>query len=289
MTPVIPQLMRAKLLASIVTGNLPVVTPPGIMLPVGEVAHYVTGAALLMTTYATEYVRATRGSTVRVARGVSFRTSGSRGYHVTVPTNHTIPGTLVVTNRNVSFYSRSIITLPIDEIAAYNYAANFIEFTYPGRVDDSCFMVPDGEMVAATFHAARMRADYERFGPPSQARLAPPPPPSVDPLRAQQDAASAAARKQQEEEAAAERKRQRREKLIERFGEVNAAKIEAKELWVGATKDEVIEMYGHPADISEKVLKTKTKRVYRYLPNDSRTRFGLKITLENDAVVGWDR
>jgi len=52
----------------------------------------------------------------------------------------------------------------------------------------------------------------------------------------------------------------------------------------------VIEMYGHPAEVSEKVLKTKTKtkRVFKCLPAGG-TRFGLKITLDDDEVAGWDK
>ena len=73
-----------------------------------------------------------------------------------------------------------------------------------------------------------------------------------------------------------------------RFGDAIAAKIVAKDPWIGATREIVIEMYGHPSEVSEKVLKTKTKRVVKYFPAGG-TRFGLKITLDDDEVAGWDK
>ena len=50
----------------------------------------------------------------------------------------------------------------------------------------------------------------------------------------------------------------------------------------------VVEALGPPVDVSERVLKTKTTRVYKYQPL-ARGRFGLKVTIENDVVVGWDK
>lgn len=312
MAPVVPRLMRAKQLTAVLAGHLPNVAVPGVILPVGEIAHYVCGAALVLTTYATEYVRATRGSTVRIARGVSFRTSGTRGHNVTIPSNHTLPGTLVVTNRNVSFYSRQIISLPIAAIASYNYSGNTVEFSWPGRSDDSFFQVGDAEMVVATFFAARTRADQEA-APSSSRALSYDPQPApvalpayVDPVRKQQEDAAEAARKQQQQAEtdarnaeinarnqqmqaeAAEREGRRREDLVARFGDAIAAKIVAKEVWLGETREMVIETFGHPAEVSEKVMKSKTKRVFKYFRAGGK-RFDLKITLDDDEVVGWDR
>lgn len=113
-------------------------------------------------------------------------------------------------------------------------------------------------------------------------------PPYVDPAIKQQEDAAREARNREQQAAADERARVRRESLVARFGDAIAAKIAAKDLWIGATREMVIEMYGHPAEVSEKVLKTKTKRVFKYFPAGG-TRFGLKITLDDDEVVGWDR
>lgn len=38
----------------------------------------------------------------------------------------------------------------------------------------------------------------------------------------------------------------------------------------------------------QKVLKTKTKEVWKYKPT-GKNRYALKITLEDDEVIGWDQ
>lgn len=95
-------------------------------------------------------------------------------------------------------------------------------------------------------------------------------------------------RQQQEQQAEAQRQQERRDALVNRFGIEAADKILAQHLWVGATEEMVVEALGPPVDVSERVLKTKTTRVYKYLPL-TRGRFGLKVTIENDVVVGWDK
>ena len=64
-------------------------------------------------------------------------------------------------------------------------------------------------------------------------------------------------------------------------------KIMKRTLWQGQTAEQVIDALGKPKDIDQKVLKTKTKEVWKYFPSGSR-RYGLKITLDNGEVVGWD-
>jgi hypothetical protein len=99
--------------------------------------------------------------------------------------------------------------------------------------------------------------------------------------------AAETARREQQVSAEAERVRTRRQQLVTRFGKVAATKIEAKELWVGATKEMVVEALGQPEDASEKVFKTKTKSVFKYYRQGSR--YGLKVKFEDDEVVGWEK
>ncbi|NNC68303.1 MAG: hypothetical protein HKN83_09745 [Gammaproteobacteria bacterium] len=40
-------------------------------------------------------------------------------------------------------------------------------------------------------------------------------------------------------------------------------------------------------DIDQKVLKTKTKEVWKYFPS-GRRRYGLRVKQVNGEVVGWD-
>ncbi len=90
-----------------------------------------------------------------------------------------------------------------------------------------------------------------------------------------------------DEEAKQAAERQRRDSLIQRFGEQDAAKIIRGELWLGATAEMLIESLGNPADSEKKVLKTKTKEVWKYYPAGA-NRYKLRVTLENGVVVGWE-
>jgi Protein of unknown function (DUF4236) len=88
----------------------------------------------------------------------------------------------------------------------------------------------------------------------------------------------------------AEHERQRRERwthLVAQFGEANANRIWAGRPWIGCTVPMLLETLGHPADIDEKVLKTKTKHTYKYNPAGG-NRYGLRIYIENDEVTGWE-
>ncbi len=64
-------------------------------------------------------------------------------------------------------------------------------------------------------------------------------------------------------------------------------KIMNRTLWQGQTAEQVIDALGKPKDIDQIVLKTKTKEVWKYFPSGHR-QYGLRITLDNDEVVGWD-
>lgn len=138
-----------------------------------------------------------------------------------------------------------------------------------------------------------------------------------------QDMAAFVARAQAEPTARAERWRarqaaqaQRVANLESRFGQENAARIAAEELWIGASEEMVLEMHGEPTKVEEKVLKAKTKRKFSYagpcakcdgtgeIPEFSHVDDGkcfscngtglgksavLRVHFENGAVVGWDK
>ncbi|MFC1337271.1 MAG: DUF2845 domain-containing protein [gamma proteobacterium symbiont of Clathrolucina costata] len=58
--------------------------------------------------------------------------------------------------------------------------------------------------------------------------------------------------------------------------------------WQGQSASELIDSLGKPEDVDRKVLKTKTKEVWKYNHQGGK-RYGLRITLDNDVVVGWDK
>ncbi len=70
------------------------------------------------------------------------------------------------------------------------------------------------------------------------------------------------------------------EELIERLME--------EKFWVGQTKEQLINSLGEPLDVNQKVLKTKVKEVWKY-EQTGKNRYGLKITLDDGVVVGWDQ
>lgn len=75
--------------------------------------------------------------------------------------------------------------------------------------------------------------------------------------------------------------------LVEAFGEQAAGLILAGRPWQGATQDMVGAMLGNPADVSTKVLKTKTNAVWRY-NQIAANRYALKIHFEDGVCVGWE-
>ena len=72
----------------------------------------------------------------------------------------------------------------------------------------------------------------------------------------------------------------RDEELIERLLE--------EKFWVGQTKEQLINSLGEPLDVNQKVLKTKVKEVWKY-EQTGKNRYGLKITLDDGVVVGWNQ
>lgn len=59
-------------------------------------------------------------------------------------------------------------------------------------------------------------------------------------------------------------------------------------IWQGQTDEQIIDSIGDPIEVDNKVLKTKKKEIWKY-GHKGGNRFDLRITLENDIVVGWDK
>lgn len=98
-------------------------------------------------------------------------------------------------------------------------------------------------------------------------------------------------------EKAAEREAQQKEQrraridyLMSRNGgdQELVARIDAGELWIGQTADQLRDAYGEPEDIDEKVMKTKRREMWKY-DQVATNRFSTKITLDNGVVVSWDK
>ena len=83
-------------------------------------------------------------------------------------------------------------------------------------------------------------------------------------------------------------KKKRREALLKKYGDADVVtRIMKKMFWQGQTHEQLRDSLGRPLDTDEKVLKTKTKEIWKY-NRVGKNRYGLRITLENGIVVGWD-
>ena len=82
--------------------------------------------------------------------------------------------------------------------------------------------------------------------------------------------------------------RQRRKQLTEKYGDPEIARrIMRRVLWPGETQEQLLESLGTPADTDQKILKTKSKEIWKYRPV-GKNRFGLRVTLDDGIVVAWD-
>ncbi len=88
--------------------------------------------------------------------------------------------------------------------------------------------------------------------------------------------------------ASARAKEKRRAYLMMKYGDPALVdRLMRKMFWVGQTGEQLIDSLGNPVDIDEKVLKTKRKAIWKYFHRGG-NRFGLRITVENGQVIGWD-
>lgn len=77
--------------------------------------------------------------------------------------------------------------------------------------------------------------------------------------------------------------------LRRRYADEEAVqRIMKRSLWQGQTSDQLVDSLGEPADVDRQVLKTKKKEIWKYV-HQGGNRYGLRVTLEDDVVVGWDR
>ncbi len=90
------------------------------------------------------------------------------------------------------------------------------------------------------------------------------------------------------EKAKEKQEEQRRAFICSKYGSTEIAeRIISRTVWVGETAEQLRDSFGPPLDIDEKVLKTKKKEIWKYVRKGA-NRYGLKFTVENDVVVGWD-
>lgn len=84
-------------------------------------------------------------------------------------------------------------------------------------------------------------------------------------------------------------KKQRRDSLMAKYQDENLVKaLMSRSFWQGQTAEQLVDSLGRPHSVDQKALKTKKKEVWKY-NHQGGNRYGLRITLDNDQVVGWDQ
>lgn len=81
----------------------------------------------------------------------------------------------------------------------------------------------------------------------------------------------------------------RRAALMKKYGDKDLVdKLMRRMIWEGQTAGQLTDSIGAPTQIDEKVMKSKTRETWKYHQR-SKTRFGLRVTVEDGLVVGWDK
>ena len=84
-------------------------------------------------------------------------------------------------------------------------------------------------------------------------------------------------------------KKKRRAYLLDKYQDEEIVdSIMNRSFWQGQTGEQLIDSLGKPHDIDQKILKSKKKEVWKYNHQGGK-RYGLRITLDDDIVVGWDQ
>ena len=130
------RLSRCRLLYDIEHGGLPSIQVPGLMLRKGEVAHWSEPGAILEERVVNrQYVGGYSGVSLRIMRGVYYRTGGVRGHVETtkgiVPTSL---GNLVLTNQRLIFLgNKTSLDIPWSKILNLDFYRDGIGFAKSGR------------------------------------------------------------------------------------------------------------------------------------------------------------
>ena len=82
---------------------------------------------------------------------------------------------------------------------------------------------------------------------------------------------------------------QRRKYLMEKYQDAGLVeRLMRRIFWEGQTAGQLLDSLGRPVEIDRKVMKSRTREIWKY-NRRTKTRFGLRITVEDGVVVGWDK
>lgn len=76
--------------------------------------------------------------------------------------------------------------------------------------------------------------------------------------------------------------------LLEKYGDTQlVSRIMSGAIWETMTSEHLYDSVGQPEAVDQKYLKSKSREVWKY-NHLGANRYGLRVTLENGTVVGWD-
>ncbi|MFC7299887.1 MULTISPECIES: hypothetical protein [Oxalobacteraceae] len=85
------------------------------------------------------------------------------------------------------------------------------------------------------------------------------------------------------------KKKVRRQRLMTKYGDADLVdRIMDGLFWQGQTDEQLLDSIGQPLDVDSKVMRAFTRKIWKY-QQTGKGRYALRITLENDIVVGWDK
>lgn len=145
-----PFIERARWFYRVSQGELPVASASGVNLRADEVCHVFEAAVALEERTERRYQAGSRGVSVRLMKGVTFRVGSSQGR--SIPHTEYVSvgdGTLLVTNRRTLFLGPRTIEIPHKHVLCLEPWRDGFEMAVEGRQRPHMFYVTDGEATAA--------------------------------------------------------------------------------------------------------------------------------------------
>lgn len=125
--------------------ELPTVSPDGLILKSDEICHYQGQAASTRTkNVVTGYESGNVGVSVRVAKGLSVRTGGSKGAPIRSDVVNQVPGMLYITSQRIVFLcSRDAFDKPYSVLTAVNITGNTLLLQFGNTSYDITVSAPE--------------------------------------------------------------------------------------------------------------------------------------------------
>lgn len=149
----------AKAYYSLSQGSLPIMNNPGILLKNGEICYFYEVSELIEEKTVSTRVGGYSGVSVRVAKGVTLHTGGSRG-HTLKHAEKTITdtGMLVITNKRIIFSGqKKTISIPYSKVVVIIKYDDAITVSRTGKTKFEAFTVGDPNLIEMIIMAASER------------------------------------------------------------------------------------------------------------------------------------